>query len=342
MHAGVNHALAYAALAVIASSRASASDIDSEWGRNAWLPSFAITSGVLVQRQSALQQSFGVDGETGARSFLRPPKYDNDVAATAFVGGALELMTPELPVPTGPRLFVTGEILPSFGPERQVQDDEPSRIRGPELNTVPAVEEDNTHFTNVPGRPRRQPFSEDEVKGDGMRTRWEVKQMVYSAKAGVAFGFDLLGRELRIKPSVGWINFAVEAKGLLVHADCDPVTQCTNTYTSAGVLFSPGFVRESILSAQDGDVFNGFGPGVDLEMDTGRLGPLSTALFMGLAGYYIPGDRDIDFNAVKTFDDQLSPSPEVDVNSAIFHVRIDPWLWRAGIGMRFHWIGFVD
>ena len=34
------------------------------------------------------------------------------------------------------------------------------------------------------------------------------------------------------------------------------------------------FLRETILTASDSQRFNGIGPGLDVEMDTGRFGPL--------------------------------------------------------------------
>jgi hypothetical protein len=147
---------------------------------------------------------------------------------------------------------------------------------------------------------------------------------------------------MRLKPSIGWIHYEVDAKGFLVDPDCNPAAACTNTYFTNGVLRQVGFLRESILSAKKSQEFDGFGPGLDLEMDVGRFGPIGTALFVGLHGYYLPGDRDIEFQTSQTYDDQLSPSAAVDVNSASWKLRVAPWIYRAGIGIRFHWLGSFD
>ena len=339
MRAGVNLVVAYSVLAVLTSGASSADDL---FGAG-WVPSLAITSGASIQRQSGFQYSTAFDGETNTTTPLRPSKSDRDEAASAYVGGALELLTPALPLPASPRFFAAGELLPTFAPERQVQDGEPSRIRGPEPEAVIAVEETPTHHLNRAGtRGRGVPFGETEANGDGMRLRFQVEQLVYGAKAGVAFAFELRGRQLRLKPSVGWIHYEVEAKGQLVHPQCSPTTRCTNTYRTDGTLVQSGFLREVMLSADESKGFDGFGPGLDLEMDTGRFGPIGTSLFAGLHAYYIPGDREIEFDASRAYDDQLSPSAAVDVTSGFWRLRVAPWFWRAGVGIRFHWLGSSD
>src|SRR5262245_42533086 len=339
MRAGVNLVVACSVLAALTSDASSADDL---FGAG-WVPSLAITSGATIQTESGLQSSTAFDGETNTISPLRPTLGDSDEQASVYVGGALELLTPALPVLGSPRFFAAGEFLPTWGPERQVQDAEPSRIRGPEQDAVIAAEETPTHHLDRPGtRGRGVPFGEAEARGDGMRLRYQVEQWVYGAKAGLSFAFELGGRQVRLKPSVGWIHYEVEAKGLIVHPQCSPTTRCTNTYRQDGTLLQAGFLREVILSAQDTGAFDGVGPGLDVEMDTGRFGPIGASIFAGLHAYYIPGDRDIHFNASQAYDDQLSPSAAVDVDSAFWQLRVDPWFWRAGIGIRFHWLGRSD
>ncbi len=51
---------------------------------------------------------------------LRGSVDGDDLAVSPFVGGVLELMTPALPIPTRPRLFVSGEVLPTFAFKRNV------------------------------------------------------------------------------------------------------------------------------------------------------------------------------------------------------------------------------
>jgi hypothetical protein len=294
----------------------------------------------------------------------RPTTGRDDRVVSPFVGAAVELMTPRLPVLSSPRFFASGEILPAFASERGLAvDGQPSRVRGPEVGALLAGEEDNTHFTTGdPGTqagPRSRPFGDKEANGQGMRINAQVDELMFGAKAGVAFAFELRGREVRIKPSAGWIHYKVGVKGTMVDATCRAVpvfmqpdaSRCTNTYNLDGTLnpATPnpnGFFRESIVSGHDSGVFDGVGPGVDLEMDTGRFGPLGAAVFLGFHAYYIPGDRDIYFTSSASFSDQFSASSSypsgADTDTAQWRVRVAPWLYRAGVGVRFQWLGSAE
>jgi hypothetical protein len=161
----------------------------------------------------------------------------------------------------------------------------------------------------------------------------------------VAFPLRIGKRQLRIKPSVGWINYKVEAEGLVVDAACNPPDQCTDVEGFIPGFPIPGFLRETILTANDSQRFNGIGPGLDIEMDTGRFGPLGVSLFLGARAYYIVDDRTFAFGTAETFNDELrAPLVPVtdDLAVAGFEVEVDPWMWRAHVGIRFHWLGSRD
>ncbi len=348
MRAGVNALIAVCAAAAIhiapLTSVADEEEQRVQEGENRWVPSFAFTSGIWIQRHSGSMQSRFFDETTpqaGPGVQLRPGDEGFDRVVTPFVGGTLELMAPALPIPTRPRLFVAGEYLPSFPAERQpAQEREPSRIRGPEPNTVLAVEETNTASTNPPRGPRQLPFGETDANGQGARTLTEQGTLTVGAKIGVAFPVEFAGRQLRIKPSFGWIRYKVRAKGVLVDPTCRPVgasTQCTNVYDNNGNLLNRGFLRESILQNSASELFDAFGPGLDIEIDTGRFGPIGSALFFGVGGYYLPGDREISFSDAEAFSDELGN----DVHTASWKLRVAPWIYRAGVGMRFQWLGWA-
>ena len=328
-----------------------------------WVPSLALLGGVTVQQQSGFQSATRARTDPNDTSptcappslitncvkpLGRPATGRDDRVVSPFVGAAVELMTPGLPVLWSPRFFASGEFLPTFASERGLAvSGQPSRIRGPEVGALLAGEEDNTHFTTgAPGTqlgPRPRAFGDGEANGQGMRINAQVDELMFGAKAGVAFAFEVRGREVRIKPSAGWIHYKVEATGTLVDATCRPApvfgqpdaSRCTNTYFQNGTLNLPGYFRESIVNGHDSGVFDGFGPGVDLEMDTGRIGPLGAAVFLGFHAYYIPGDRDIHFTGSQSFNDQFG----ADTDTAAYNVRVVPWLYRAGVGVRFQWLG---
>ena len=250
----------------------------------------------------------------------------NESAVSAFVGGSFELMSPALSIPTRPRLFIGGDILPNFAPGRDVAlQGDPDCIRGPEPNAPCAKDEDGT---------RRSPFAETAANGTGTRVEARVGTMVYGAHIGVAFPFEFAERQLRIKPSFGWINYKVSGSGLVVDAACDPATVCTDYTTNFGFVVQ-GFLRETRITARDSQRFNGIGPGLELEMDTGQYGQLGVSIFMGAKAYVILDDRTITFKSGETYNDQIGN----DEVLGKFTVRIDKWMYRAHVGVRVQFVG---
>ena len=191
------------------------------------------------------------------------------------------------------------------------------------------------------------------MNSKGSVTSAQVDTLVYGANLGVAFPLRVGKRQLRIKPSIGWINYKVEAEGLVVDAACDPTSQCTdirvqNFLPPPDFIMVPGFLRETVLTASDSQRFNGIGPGLDVEMDVDRFGSIGVSLFMGGRAYAIVDDRTISFGAKKHFPQQLRDpgdplfpgivfGPETDVGE--FEVEVDPWFFRAHVGIRFQWLG---
>lgn len=319
------------ALVPIASLAADGSKVvepTKQAGEDRWVPSLAITSGVTIQNQEGFADSILFEDMSLTPIPLRGPVNGNDNAVSPFVGGALELMAPALSIPTRPRLFVSGEILPTFASSRDLAlEGDPSCIRGPEPDAPCARDE-------VPGT-RRRGFGELGANGQGTKTSAQVDTLVFGASLGVAFPLQFGKRQLRIKPSVGWINYEVDAEGLVVDPDCDPDILCTD------VRITPGFLRETILTASDSQRFNAIGPGLDIEMDAGRYGPLGVSLFVGGRAYAVVGDRTISFSAMETFTDQIS-APGTDRAVAQFEVEVDPWIYRTHVGIRFHWLGYQE
>ncbi len=291
-------------------------------GEDSWIPSLAITSGVTIQNHKGLVDSVLFEDMSSTPIPLRGFFNGSDTAVSPFVGGALEVMAPALPIPTRPRVFFSGEIIPTFSTSRDLAlEGDPGCVRGPEPDAQCARNE-------VPGE-RRRGFGENDANGQGSETTAEVDTIVFGASLGVAFPLQFGKRQLRIKPSVGWINYEVKANGLVVDAKCDPEILCTD------VRISPGFLRETILRGSGSQRFNGIGPGLDIEMDAARYGPLGVSLFIGGRAYAIVDDRTISFDATQSFDDQIG----MDTAAARFEVKVDSWIYRAHVGVRFHWLG---
>jgi len=291
-------------------------------GEDSWIPSLAITSGVTIQDHKGLVDSVLFEGMDPTPIPLRGFVNGSDTAVSPFVGGALEVMAPALPIPTRPRVFLSGEIIPTFATSRDLAlEGDPGCVRGPQPDDPCARNE-------VPGE-RRRGFGEDDANGQGSETTAEIDTLVFGANLGVAFPLQFGKRQLRIKPYIAWINYKVEANGLVVDAECDPENRCTD------VRISPGFLREATLRGSGSQRFNGIGPGLDVEMDAARYGPLGVSLFIGGRAYAIVDDRTISFDATQSFDDQIG----MDTAAARFEVKVDSWIYRAHVGVRFHWLG---
>jgi hypothetical protein len=299
-------------------------------GEDRWIPSLAITAGATFQDQDGSVDSVLFEGMSTTPVPLRGFEDGHDLVIAPFVGASLELMTPALAIPTRPRFFVSGEILPSFTADYNLAvEGDPGCLRGP-LPNAPCTK-DLTEFG-------ASSFEEESLNGRGSKTSSTVDTLVYGANFGVAFPLRAGKRQLRIKPSFGWINYEVKAEGTVVDGACKPTKQCTDTvveFPPFPPFVSEGFLRETTLTASDSKTFNGIGPGLDIEMDTGKFGPLGVSLFMGGRAYYILGDREIAFGTSEAFDDPVG----MDVAVAKFQVEVDPWLFRAHVGIRIHWLG---
>jgi hypothetical protein len=299
-------------------------------GEDRWVPSFAILSGVTVQEQHGSASSFLQEGASATPIVLQPGAEGHDTTVSAFVGASLELMSPALPIPTRPRFFVSAEILPTFGADRDLAlDGDPNCVRGPLPNDPCASEEDGT---------RRRLYDEEAINGEGSKTTATVDTLAFGATAGIAFPLQFGERQIRIKPLIGWINYKVEAEGLVVDAECpaeNPLFGCTAYTPNLNNPPIPGFLREVTLTGKESKRFNGIGPGLDVEVDTARVGPVGAAIFLGARAYYVPGDRRITFGTTETFDDVFGN----DVAFGNFEVKVDPWIYQAHIGIRFLWLG---
>ncbi len=318
---------------------AGAAEEGLRFGEDRWAPSLAVVSGVTFQLTSA-----GVSSFDGTGTALRPSNFDDEWAVSPYVGADLRLMTPTLPLPGRPRLFLSGQVLPSFGRDRQTaKEGDPGPFQPPTSVTYPD--------TAVPGQ--------------GSATTGTLDTWIFGAGLGIAFPFDLRGRRLWIKPSIGWLRYKMDVVGEVRDVQCTPFprpppqaisTECGNVPPNPGQFPpNPGFVgfqRDVILSSQESQYFNGLGPGLELEMIVGRFGPIASSLFLDAHAYNILGNRKISMTSSASFPrspdgtghpptNPTAPGtlPPADLSGA-WTFEVDPWMFRAGGGIRFQWLGF--
>jgi hypothetical protein len=298
-------------------------------GADQWVPSLSIIGGVTIQGWQGAVESEICRGcsfpDPANTEPLRMSATGGDRDVTPYVGGSLELMTPELPIPTSPRLFLGGEVAATFGFERKVAlEGDPGTIGSP-----------------FPPGVTNQQFDASVATGQGSETVLQLDSPMYGVYAGVAFPLELFGRPLRLKPAFAWLRYDLKATGLIVDVECQ------NRDRNCNANLPNSFLREIRLQGSENRTYDGIGPGLDIEMDTGRFGPLGTSIFLGARAYRILGDVKAEFDApAQTFDDPVNqtaiPPRGADTARARFGFEVDPWMYRVGLGLRLQWLGSAD
>jgi hypothetical protein len=333
-----------------------------------WEPSLAVTSGITFQALQA-QASSTIDqtGRLGVNPGdpLAKPGRGEDEAVSPYVGINAEVMTPELP--GGIRFFVNGEYLPTFAAELDVE-----KVGDPSGLTVPA---EFYSLESTCGEGPLQPgcncpygfgcYTEEAITGAGSKVSATVGRDVFGAAIGVALPFEAFGRKLMLKPSFGWIRYTVDVsanqlRAIKVPLDASPVTP---------TLRPLPVVRFVELNGSAAPAFNAIGPGLELEMEVHQSGPIGASLFLDAHGYRVLGSRKVKLSDTQSRSCATDPvpivappgqpvtestqrflcnlaaprfnqfGPEDGVYSADWAFKVDPWLYRVGLGLRFRWIG---
>jgi hypothetical protein len=272
------------------------------------------------------------------------PTDGDDVFLTPFVGGSTEVMTPGLQgVPGRPRLFAHGDLSAAFSFVRNVaKEGVPGGIEYPSPQRV------NSSDPNSPiGPPDLPPGStliktapnttEGSIPGIGSSTAGEVQTLVASAGLGVAFTIDAMERRIRIKPSVEYMREEIEVTGRLVRA-YQVDTGLLKDAVPGAPLINGVYLDTIDLQAAKTRPFYGIGPGLEIEMDAARGGPVVLSLFASGQAYYMLGDLDVHMRAEQ---DVLADGTYVVTDQTVdadwdFHIH--QWAYRGGVGLRFRWL----
>jgi hypothetical protein len=237
---------------------------------------------------------------------------------TPVMGASLELMTPGVDGLAGrPRLFAHAGAGVAFSFDRNVAKE--------------GIPDDIVFPADAPR------VSEVEIKGVGSRTSGQVQPLVVSAGLGTAFTLDTLERRLRIKPSIEWMRQQIEVSGRLVRV----FRKDTGRGGSSAMDSRPAasfFLQEPIdIEASETQAFQGVGPGLEVEMDAARAGPVVLSLFVSGQAYYMLGNRDVK---VTGSDEITDPAlvPTTQTVSADFSYSIHQWSYQGGLGIRFRWV----
>jgi hypothetical protein len=264
-----------------------------------------------------LQQTTGrlCDGARLNATQILPDDEGNDTSVVPLVGASLELMTPS-PFDgwLRPRLFVHGDGAAAFSFERNV-----AGVEGPDEFGLPVgiVPRNDPPFQDV------DPVEELSIVGQGSRSRIQVRRLVWSAGGGIAFSFDVLGRRLRVKPSLEYLRQELDLIGVVHRA-----VKLQQTEVNIHDLRD---FRLLSLTHEEKQSYDAIGPGLELELDAARLGPFVSSVYLMGRGYHLFGDLETTFSETNEFDE-----------TATWTFRPDRWAWRGGVGFRFRWLPEID
>ena len=279
-----------------------------------WIPSLSIQTGIAVNKRegevSSIERGFQ-DGRT------------TQIFGT--FGSSLQLETPRLSfIPSQPRFFARADIIYSA-------DDKESLVSEgvPEDSIVKLGDGYNLEAGPV-----------EQVVGRGSALRPQVEPLVLGGGLGLSFQTDVLGRKLRIKPSIEWMfqrdEISLEFSDVEGNGNdpdrCQP--EC----------------RAVSISAQDTKGYHSLGPGLELDYDTGRAGDFRVSIFSRFSALAILGDRNsrlvatgswltrtverINGENVITSIDPASGREDTTVSS---RYKRDLWSYVVVAGFRIYW-----
>ncbi|MHA7839573.1 MAG: hypothetical protein ACX98W_19085 [bacterium] len=298
-----------------------ASAQSNDFDVDGWTPAASVWGGFLFTEMQSNLVSSDVLGPAAfsppeLEQPIQPPGDGEDLQPAPFIGGSLELMTPALieDLPGRPRLFVHGGATANFAQE----DDLTRRLDArPELS-IPAslLTGPNDTAPNLPA---------ENILGQGSRATVRIEPLAFSAGIGIALEVPVFDRIVRIKPSVEYFSYEVEASGIVNRA-----VAVTSGGSEPNELSD---FRRILLEYKRTKRFHGIGPGLEIESDVARLGPFVTSVYATGRLYSILGGRQIDQIA---FNDSAS-DPQAQQENVRSSTEVDRWAYRAGVGLRLHW-----
>ena len=268
---------------------------------------------------------------SGTSSEMRDSRAGKEFGLWPGVGVDVQLMTPRipkidiLPFDIGIRGFVSGEVMAVFPPSRATANE--GSLSG---IFFPQGKENDP-----------ESFPSSAIGGGGSEVRSEQDTFEFAAAVGISIPINVLNRTVRIKPSFGWLNYRLKVSGRLLHAIKDDINGevAANSPTNVGT-FGPN-TRVIDLQKNLTKNINAIGTGVEVELESGKFGPIGAAVFASIHGYKVVGDRKFKFQSSQSFADGTDGGDGLlaDTYRATWEHEIDPWIYRMKVGLRFHYVG---
>ena len=282
-----------------------------------WTPGVALTGGMLfneIDSSLATSDVLGPGVDIGMPTQpIQPSGSGQDLEPVPFFGTSLELLSPPLVEATKarPRLFIHADFSLNFAQEDDITRDANA---GPMLSIPQALVDRGA--TKIPA---------SVLLGQGTRASVKIEPLSYGAGLGAAFEVQLFDQIIRIKPSIEYFSFEVEASGIISRG----VATVSNDDEPDDITD----FRHILLESRRSKRFHGLGPGLEIETDAARVGSLVTSVFLSARAYSMFGNLEIRDNVFNTSD----PDPLAQQENARFETEIDRWLFRGGVGVRLRW-----
>jgi len=273
-----------------------------------WVPSIGFQTGLTFERAAATVMSSAVTGSAASTmpQLLQPPAEGQSLMVTPFAGISVELMTPRLTKDWGmPRFFIHGDVGYAFG------------------STFDVAKEGTPGTLSVPPTSNTI-LSERIIAGQGAATSADVQPLQVNAGIGVAFSFDVFDTRIRLKPSLEYLREEIKITGVLSRA-----------IQQQGVNTLDQFRKVNYIQRKD-RVYHEIGPGLQVEADVGRWGPVVFAPYIGAQAFYTLTNRrsSLSESQIPPCQPQLNCVPPPAPESATWTFKKDRWTYRANAGLR--------
>ncbi len=278
-----------------------------------WIPAIALQTGFLVPKREGKAESL----ERGSIDGDATPLY-------GLIGASAELSTPRLAfIPGRPRFFAHADTF--FAVDKKESLTSEGDPGNPLLDTTAKLENNAA----IEG-----------VLGVGTLLQTQSEPLVLSGGLGLSFTTEAGGRAVRIKPSLEWMYNRDEIR--LAFADVE------STGTDPDGPCNP--CRVASAQSQTTKGFHSLGPGLEIDVDAGRIGDFSVSVFSQFRALRVLGDRKAQIQTTGSWFTReieridganvitsIAADPTREDSTAGATYERDAWGYFAAAGVRIHW-----
>jgi hypothetical protein len=272
-----------------------------------WIPSIGFTLGFTTQQQEGSTFTEIQQGFFGWAPYDdRPPAQGDTGLNLLNVGGTFELQTPRLlPTKWSPRLFIGGEVV-------NVSSSRRSLAREGDPKTELIEPSGGGSFVDLA------------ILGQGSTTESDAETAQFGAGIGLAFPVQIGEWRVSIKPSAQYLNQEFNFTGLISDADREDKL----------IGFPP--TRVVLLTGGESLDVHAVGPGLEIEIEATQIRSIAASIFISGGAYNVLSNRNVRFQSITNATGNPNDTRRF---RGTWTAEIDPWIYRASVGMRIKWLG---